>query len=486
MSLAPPATYRARSSARKAVKRVRSYFLLRPRLRIALTRALIVALALGLPVVIWGLFGSGIAAACQASRRKAWLCRLAPYRDINKGPDIDSEGESADDGGRGMMAEAGRTMWETGTGEAWKMARGENVARRAEVRIAYFIQVGADSVEMLPRLFSRVHHADNVYVLHLDAKIVDEEQKKVMDCVAGDAEYRLNMHFLPSEMVTYKGISMVLNTLAGMTLAMRKDPGWDYFINLSGADYPLLGPQAQRKLLARPGVSPGRLNFFSMFPQKEWAPYAKFRVKYQYWDPAVVGYEDEESRLRRMKDFRVNPLEPYRRYEFVKAEAWMILSQPLCDFLLRSEYAKKMLMNHAHVLSAPEHFFANVVWNHPMWRKTLVRDAFRKVVWHHKRHRGGQHPYVLDKTGRDPYEFWVYVQYTRSLFARKFSTPSSLILDRIDVELSGALDPAKNDTASIAHVADLRARFVNRMSQRFDVLTRQAIQLQGDNWLSRL
>lgn len=335
---------------------------------------------------------------------------------------------------------------------------------------------------MLPRLFSRLHHPDNVYVVHLDGKIDEEVRRRVVEEVQGDVGYRRNMHFLESEMVTYKGVSMVLNTMAGMALAMRKDPGWDYFINLSGADYPLVTPEGQRRLLARPGVHSGRLNFFSLFPENEWVPYANFRVKYQYWDPAVVGAGDADSRLRRMRDYRVNPLEPFRRYQFVKAEAWMILSRPFCDFLVRSDYAKKMLINHAHVLSAPEHFFANVLWNHPMWRRTLVRDAFRKVVWHHKRHRGGQHPYALDRTEDDPMEFWGYVEYTRSLFARKFSRPGAPIQDRIDIELSGAMEPPGNDTKNVARVAAVRKRFFGKLAAHFDVLTRQVIHLQGENW----
>jgi Core-2/I-Branching enzyme len=314
---------------------------------------------------------------CGNSREM--LCALSAKRGGRSLPELMSEGELAADGGESMLKAVGRDVNAPDVGSGWQLAHATPpAASRTEARIAYFIQVGADSVALLPRLFRRLHHPDNVYVVHIDAKVGASDHESAQSLVHESGAYRKNIHFLPSEMITYKGVSMVVNTIAGMTLARRVDPDWDYFVNLSGADYPLLTPTDQRRLLARPGVAPGRLNFMSFFPKHEWAPYA-FRVKYQYWDPAVVGYENPKSRVRRMKSMRLNPLEHLRLYTFVKAEAWMILSRQFCDFIVRSDFAKKMLLNHAHVLSAPEHYFADVLYNHPTWKKTLVPDAFRKV-----------------------------------------------------------------------------------------------------------
>jgi Core-2/I-Branching enzyme len=366
-------------------------------------------------------------------------------------------------------------------GAAWRVRQAQlgnapAVPRsKTEARIAYFVQIGGDSIKLLPRLFARIHHPDNVYVLHVDAKIDARAADGVRALVDNNLAFRRNMHFLPSEMVTYKGISMVLNTIGGMTLARRVDSGWDYFINISGADYPLLSPTAQRRLLARPAVAPGLLNFMTLFPKSEWEPYS-FRIKSQYWDPAIVGFQHRASRLVRMDNHRLNPLEPHRGFLFAKAEAWTILSRPFCEFIIRSPFAKRMLLSHLHVLSAPEHYFADVLFNHPVWRKTLVQDALRKVVWYHRRRRSGQHPYLLDKgKGDSMFDFWPYIRQTRSLFARKMSKPDSPLLLRIDQLISGAV-PASNESRIEAE--ESIANFSARLSTHFDEITVRALRTQ--------
>lgn len=356
-------------------------------------------------------------------------------------------------------------------------------APSGEARIAYFVQVGLDAVPRLPRLFRAMHHTDNVYAVHLDAKIPATLRAAVANSVAADPDLRRNVHFLPAEMVTYKGVSMVLNTLAGMTLLMRVDDRWEYFINLSGADYPLLSPTNQRRLLARPGVALGRLNFLTFFPRREWRPY-DFRIRYMHWDPAVSGLQAAHARLRVFRGMKSYPLERLRRFTFTKAEAWMILSRPFVRFVLRSTFAKRMLLNHVHVRSAPEHYFADVLYNHPVWRRTLAPNAMRKVVWMHRGRRSGQHPYVLDGDSRDPFAFWGYLEGTRSLFARKFSAPDAPITKRIDRLLSGSMVGTEDEEGSPAAEKARRSQqaFYGRICEHFDGLTQKTLRAQGVSW----
>lgn len=408
----------------------------------------------------------------SASTLKKQLGKKPKPKSYISMPKTLSEMERVNDRGAGMMAMAGdyssvaKALRAPGPPES-----------KDEARIAYFIQIGADSIALLPRLFSRIHHRDNVYVLHVDSKVDAEKIESVHHLVERNPYYRANMHFMPSEMLTYKGISMVFNTIGAMTLAYQKDATWDYFINLSGADYPLVSATDQRRLLARPAVSPGLLNFISLFPKKEWRPYG-FRVKYQYWDSAIVGRQDPKARLRRMKMMREHPLEPHRRYEFVKAEAWTILSRPFCQFIIRSSFAKRMLLAHLHVLSAPEHYFADVLYNHPLWSKTIVSDAFRRVVWYQGRKRSGQHPFVLDK-GSTMYTFWDELRHSQCLFARKFSVPDSELLDRVDDELSGFDRQNPNSNVSIRERSKESSKFYKELVTHFDYVTHRTLMQQG-------
>lgn len=348
----------------------------------------------------------------------------------------------------------------------------------SRAQIAYFIQVGDHAVPLLPRLFSRIHRPQNIYIVHIDAKVHPDRRAHIAHLIHETDKYQRNMHIMPSEMVTYKAISMVTNTIAAMTLALEKHPTWQYFINLSGADYPLVSPDDQALLLARPGVPIGRLNFISFFPKKEWVPYS-FRVRNLHWDPAATGFQSNNSKLFLMRGAKLNPMERHRAYVFTKAEAWMILSRPFVRFVTRSAFAKRMLVNHVHVLSVPEHYFADILYNHPFWRTTIVPDSFRKVAWYHKRRRSGQHPYKLDK-GSNMFSFWDTLAETKSLFARKFSLPNSLLMDRIDAEMSG-LD-LKETNAGYRRFRNARQVFLKRIISHFDELTKKTLQDQGFSW----
>lgn len=354
-----------------------------------------------------------------------------------------------------------------------------------EARLAYFIQLDGGSLPLLPRLLHRLHHPDNLYVLHVDGKVDAPAYVAAVADVRGAGRAWTNVHFLRREYVTYKGVSMVTNALAAIRLALALDDGWEYIINLSGADYPLVSAVNQRRLLGRPGVGlpPGALNFFSFFPRAEWASYA-FRVNNMHFDPAVVGYQGADARLRRLRAARFNPVAAVRNYTLVKAEAWMIASRPLAAWYVADAGAKQALLNAVNALSPAEHYFVSAAWNEPRWAPTLVPDALRKVVWHHAGRRSGQHPFVLDRTpggapppaGAAPFAFWAHLRRTRSLFARKVTLPHSPLMERMDVELSGlgVGGLPSGGTAAAAAVASNRA-FLLHLTEHFDFLTTAAL-----------
>lgn len=352
---------------------------------------------------------------------------------------------------------------------------GKTAAKKTAVEIAYFIQVANDSIALVPRLLQRIHQPQNFYVIHIDGKVPAKFRAEVAEFVSTSKLYQRNIHIMRSDMVTYKAISMVSNTLAGMTIAMQNHKTWDYFINLSGADYPLIAPEDQAMLLARPRVPIGRLNFVSFFPKKEWLPYS-FRMRNMHWDPAATGHQSSGSRLVLMRRNKINPLEKHRAFVFAKAEAWMILSRPFVEFVLESAFAKRMLINHLHVLSVAEHYFADILFNHPFWRTTITPDALRRVVWYLKNQRSGQHPYVLDR-GSNINTFWEYISDTKSLFARKFSKPNSFLMDKIDTEMSGT--GLKKNEARYRTFIKARHDFLKHIVKHFDFLTQETLSNQG-------
>lgn len=77
---------------------------------------------------------------------------------------------------------------------------------------------------------------------------------------------------------------MVTNTMSAMTFLLQLDSAWDYFINLSGCDYPMVTPQQQRRLLA---LRRERPLFFYLFGTNHWERFYQSRVGIIHVDPAV-------------------------------------------------------------------------------------------------------------------------------------------------------------------------------------------------------
>jgi len=365
--------------------------------------------------------------------------------------------------------------------------------RMADIKVYPEIKNSADTFSSLrledapvPRLLRVIYNPLNTYVVHVDLKVDAARRLVVKAYIENDSVLRKNVHWLPSEMVTYKGVSMVLNTLAAMNLGLRmskeRDAPWHYFINLSGADYPLVSARNQQLLLGRPGVKLGRLNFMTLFPRKEWKPY-DFRIRWMHWDARVAGASLKNGRLRAFRGMKNYPLEPYRHFLFSKAEAWMILSKPFVKFVVRSGYAKTMLLSHLYTRSTPEHYFADVLINHPIWKLTLVKDAFRRVVWYHNYRRSGQHPYLLDDKKYTGLEFWDDIRNSDALFARKFSRSYGPLMAAIDHRLNGFNDNATKmwkDNISEDSQKVSQRRFFNSVCTRFDQVTADTLRTEAE------
>lgn len=313
------------------------------------------------------------------------------------------------------------------------------VAKDAQPPVCIFVQASRQALPQLPRLMRRLHDDKNVYVLHLDTDI---DEMAMADASFSLTSLPTNVYILPAEPVNYRGVSMVLNTLSAMTLALdlyRKYP-WRYFINLSASDYPLIEPWLLRELLAHPG--PAR-PFLSRSDDAQ--RMLGWRLGYFAVDDALT-FSDEKREVM-VTDFR-NPIASRFRLEFSFAEAWMILPRHLVSYILRDTRARRLLLAFAYSLSAPEHYFATLIAN-SHFNETVVPHSMRHVIWTYQNKSAGQHPLYLDhlydvEIQRDE-RAAAKLASSRLLFARKFSRPHSALKD--------VLDARGTDTQHIAAVA---------------------------------
>lgn len=97
--------------------------------------------------------------------------------------------------------------------------------------------------ESLKRTLKALYHPRNHYALHLDLAATLQERLDLADFVRNEPLFeKLGnvMVVVKANLVTYRGPTMVTNTLHAAAVLFREAGDWDWFINLSASDYPLV------------------------------------------------------------------------------------------------------------------------------------------------------------------------------------------------------------------------------------------------------
>lgn len=110
-------------------------------------------------------------------------------------------------------------------------------------RLAYLISGTKGDSHRMMRTLQAVYHPRNQYVLHLDLEAPPKERLELAMSVKSDPTFRgvENVRVMSqSNLVTYKGPTMIACTLQAVAILLRESLDWDWFINLSASDYPLV------------------------------------------------------------------------------------------------------------------------------------------------------------------------------------------------------------------------------------------------------
>ena len=110
-------------------------------------------------------------------------------------------------------------------------------------RFAYLISGSRGDLEKLWRTLKAIYHPLNQYVVHLDLESPADERLQLASRVQNETIFAEigNVHMITkANMVTYRGPTMVANTLHACAILLKRSKDWDWFINLSASDYPLV------------------------------------------------------------------------------------------------------------------------------------------------------------------------------------------------------------------------------------------------------
>lgn len=110
-------------------------------------------------------------------------------------------------------------------------------------RFAYLISGSKGDGPQLKRLLQAVYHPRNYYLLHLDLEASDAERLELAKYVKSESvirAFRNAMVVGEADLVTAKGPTMMASTLHAIAILLKRAEHWDWFINLSASDYPLM------------------------------------------------------------------------------------------------------------------------------------------------------------------------------------------------------------------------------------------------------
>ncbi|KAK9055554.1 hypothetical protein SSX86_026638 [Deinandra increscens subsp. villosa] len=138
------------------------------------------------------------------------------------------------------------------------------------VSFAYLISASKGDTAKLKRTIQSLYHPANLYLIHLELEATDHEHREIARFVTDNHVFQTVGNVLvvgKPNRVTYRGPTMLAATLHAMSMLLRIDAKWDWFINLSASDYPLV---TQDDLISAFSVLPRNLNFIQHSSRLGW------------------------------------------------------------------------------------------------------------------------------------------------------------------------------------------------------------------------
>ncbi|XP_010535089.1 PREDICTED: beta-glucuronosyltransferase GlcAT14B [Tarenaya hassleriana] len=286
-------------------------------------------------------------------------------------------------------------------------------------RFAYLVSGSKGDLDKLWRTLRALYHPRNQYVVHLDLESSVEERLELSSRILKDSMYsKMGNVFMitKANLVTYRGPTMVANTLHACAILLKRSSDWDWFINLSASDYPLV---TQDDLIDTFSTLDRNLNFIEHTSELGWKE--EKRAMPLMIDPGLYM-------LNKSDIFWVSPRRSLpTAFKLFTGSAWMVLSRSFVEYCIWGwdNLPRTLLMYYTNFVSSPEGYFQTVICNVPEFSKTAVNHDLHYISWDNP---PKQHPHVLslNDTGK--------MISSGAAFARKFRQDNE-VLDTIDREL---------------------------------------------------
>ncbi|VVB11344.1 unnamed protein product [Arabis nemorensis] len=288
-------------------------------------------------------------------------------------------------------------------------------------RFGYLVSGSRGDLESLWRVLRTLYHPRNHYVVHLDLESPAEERLELAKRVREDPVFSDvgNVYMITkANLVTYRGPTMVANTLHACAILLKQSKDWDWFINLSASDYPLV---TQDDLIHTFSELDRNLNFIDHTSKLGWKE--EKRAKPLIIDPGL--YSTKKSDVFWVTPRRTMPT----AFKLFTGSAWMVLSRSFVEYCIWGwdNLPRTLLMYYTNFLSTPEGYFHTVICNAPEYSTTVVNHDLHYISWDRP---PKQHPRTLNISDTER------MIASGAVFARKFRH-NDPALARIDNDLLG-------------------------------------------------
>lgn len=265
------------------------------------------------------------------------------------------------------------------------------------MKIAYFI-MAHHKLDQLLTLLNTVYDETNIYLIHIDSKAAAD----MHDLVANLADSNENVHVLPSRSVAWACWSLVQLEIDAIKHLLAIDKDWNYYINLSGQDMPLVKQERIKALLTAGGND---RNYLAVNGNLD--SYAKEKFS-QYW----------------VEDFgilkKLGPRLPFSHYfsegiSIYNGTQWKMINRQFAEYAVTSSFAFDLQDYFRYTFMPDELYFQTLIMN-SSFKGTVVNNHYRYL----KMEKRDNNMFFRPKT--ITIDLLVEMYASNALFARKFDS----------------------------------------------------------------
>lgn len=225
--------------------------------------------------------------------------------------------------------------------------------------IAYLILVHRYP-NQFKRLFKAIYHPENYYLIHVDKRSGLALKKQIQEYLSDFP----NASMLKSGNTLWGGYSLIDAELRGIKQLLKMGLKWEFFINLSGQDFPLKSQAHIKNFLKR---NIGK-DFIKVVNQ------TKFRFDTLYRIENYVEELGDSIRRTPLKRPYLSDVTPFI------GNQWMILSRKFCEFVSYNPEAERFKNFYRNTFIPDEGFFQTVIMN-TSYKGIIVNDDKRTIDW---------------------------------------------------------------------------------------------------------